>query len=196
MITRERIRYFLMLAVVLICASLVVVVLFYQRTDEPAQELKDIVMQSDVTLHELNYTETEDGVARWNLVADSADHDVNKEMTVIENVRLKLFDQDEAGDVELTAKTGTIDSAMSKVHASGDVVITTQNGYRFTSNSVDFVGKSSKDGQISTADAVKITSENFVITGVGLAGDLGNGRFVLKKNVTAIYYPQPFNGGQ
>ncbi len=196
MTTRASIRYFLVLAVVLICASLVVMVLFYKRTDEPVQALQNIVMQADVTLHELNYTETEDGVARWNLVADSAAHDVSKELTMIENIRLKLFDQDEAGDVDLTAKTGTIDSTMNKVHANGDVVITTQNGYRFTSNSVNFVGKSSQDGQITTDDAVKITSDNFVITGVGLSGDLGKGRFVLKKNVTAIYYPKPLQGGQ
>lgn len=193
--TRERIRYFLMLAVVIICASLVAVVLFYQRTDEPEQELKNVVMQADVTLHELNYTETEDGVARWNLIADSAAHDVSKEMTALENIRLKLFDQDEAGDVELTAKTGTINSAMSKVYATGDVVITTQNGYAFASNSVNFVGESSQNGQINTDDKVKITSDNFVITGVGLTGDIGKGKFVLKKDVTAIYYPQPLHGG-
>lgn len=196
MTTRERIRYLMMLAVVLMCASLVVVVLFYQRTDESVQELKNVVMQADVTLHSLNYTETEEGVARWNLVADSAAHDVSKKMTAIENIHLTLFDQDEAGDVELTANTGTIDAAMNDVHARGDVVITTQNGYRFSSDSANFVGKSSRDGQITTNDLVKITGDNFVITGIGLAGDLGEGRFVLKKNVTAIYYPESPHGGQ
>jgi len=196
MTARERIRYILILAVVLICASLLVAVFFYQRTDEVGDVAKDIVMQADVTLHELNYTETEDGVARWNLIADSAAHDVSNEVTAIENIRLKLFSQDEAGDVELTAKSGTINMATSNVYASGDVVITTQNGYQFMSDAVAFAGKSSQDGKITTDKAVKITNKNFIVNGVGLTGDLASGKFVLKKNVAATYYPTARDGGQ
>lgn len=191
---RERIRYLLILAVVAICAAIVVVVLLHDRVEEPLQTLPEVAMKADVTLHELNYTESEDGVARWNLVADSAAHDVDKDTTAIENLHLKLFKQQQAGDVVLTARSGSINMTTRQVHAQGDVVITTQNGYRFTTNSVDFAGKSSTDGRITTDDEVHITSDSFSITGRGLTGDLGNGRFLLKKNVTAVYFPQAVKG--
>ncbi|OQY19979.1 MAG: LPS export ABC transporter periplasmic protein LptC [Desulfobacteraceae bacterium 4572_35.1] len=192
---RAHIRYFLIMAVVAICAALVVAVLLYDRVQQPEQVLQDVVMQADVTLHELNYTESENGLARWNLVADSAAHDVAEETTAIGNVRLKLFNQEQFGDVELTANTGTINMTTRQVHAKGDVIITTQNGYRFTTDSVDFAGNSTENGVITTDEEVHITSAGFSITGTGLVGDIAGGTFVLKKNVTAVYYPQAVKGG-
>jgi LPS export ABC transporter protein LptC len=193
---RDRLRYVLMAAVVAICAALIAVVFFYNRVSLPVEIIADVAMQADVTLSRVNYTESENGVAKWNLIADSAAHDVKDERTDLKNVQLTLFDQENTGDVVLTAKTGVLNMNTRRVDARGDVVIATQSGYRFTSDSASFQGESAHDGTISTDDKIKIVTDKFIITGTGLRGDLARGKFTIKNKVTAIYSPQSTNGGQ
>lgn len=188
---RERIRYLLILSVVAICAVLLVVIFFYDRSSSPTELLDDIVVDADVTLHEFHYTETENGVVRWTLTSDSAAHDFSAQATVMQNVRLQLFNQEEAGDVVLTAKTGMADLVTREVRVRGDVVITTQNGYRFVSESVVFQGDSSQGGVIITDDVVHISSNQLEITGTEMRVDLSQGTFILKEDVTAVYLSQP-----
>ncbi|MEA3464711.1 MAG: LPS export ABC transporter periplasmic protein LptC [Thermodesulfobacteriota bacterium] len=192
--SRERVRYLLMISVVAICAALLVVIFFYDRSSSPPELIDDVVMDADVALSEFNYTETENGVARWTLTADSAAHAFSSDMTVMQNVRLQLFDQEEAGDVVLTAKTGKANFATSDVNVRGDVIITTQNGYRFESDSVVFHGDSLKDGVVVTDDFVHIYSDQLEITGIGMRVDLSASTFILKHNVIAVYLSLPSKG--
>ncbi len=196
MINRERIRYILMLVVVAICASIIVVVLFVDRTVVTTSDIEDVVMTADVTLNQLNYTETKNGVAQWNIIADSAAHDMAKGVTEVDNIRMRLFNQQQVGEVLLTAKTGTINLAKHYVVARGDVVLVTENGLSFVSDSVTFTGNSAESGIITTDDRVKIKSDQFELNGTGMSGDIAQGIFTLKNDVAAVYYPQQVNGGQ
>jgi LPS export ABC transporter protein LptC len=196
MIRREHIRRLLVLALLAVCAVLLVFILFYNRTSSPTEVLDDVVMEADVALQEFRYTETEQGDVKWTLTADSAAHDFTTEATRIENVRLQLFDQPQAGEVVLTSKSGTANLDTQVVHVLGDVVITTENGYRFESDSVTFYGNDSESGVITTEDPVHITSAQLDLSGAGMVLDAGKGTLKLKDRVSAIYYPQPREGEQ
>ncbi len=191
MITRERLRYVLISVVIIFCSVLIVRVVFYDRTPTPADVIEGIVVEADVALRKFSYTETEAGIAQWTLNADSAEHDFTEDITIMENVRLDVFNQGEAGDVHLTSKTGRANLNTRDVTVRGNVIITTGNGYQFESESVTFHGQASDDGVVVSDDFVRITSQQFDITGRGLEVDLAHGTFLIKENVTAVYLPQP-----
>lgn len=171
-------------------------VIYFDRAPDPTDVLKDMVVEADVALSDFNYTETEAGVAQWTLDADSAEHDFSEDVTVMDTVRLQVFNQGEAGDVHLTANTGRANLNTREVTVRGNVVVTTENGYQFESESVTFLGQASEDGVVESDEVVRITSEQIEITGRGLEVDLAKGTFLIKENVTAIYLAQPVKGGQ
>lgn len=191
MITRERLRYLLISVVIVFCSVLIVRVVFYDRAPTVADVIEGIVVEADVALREFSYTETEAGIAQWTLNADSAEHDLTEDITIMENVRLDVFNQGEAGDVHLTSKTGRANLNTRDVSVRGNVIITTGNGYQFESESVTFHGQASDDGVVVSDDTVRITSQQLDITGRGLEVDLAHGTFLIKENVTAVYLPQP-----
>jgi|LGOV01.1.fsa_nt_gb LPS export ABC transporter protein LptC len=191
MISRERLRYVLISVVIVFCSVLIVRVVFYDRAPTPADVIEGIVVEADVALREFSYTETEAGVAQWTLNADSAEHDFSEDVTIMKNVRLDVFNQGEAGDVHLTAKTGRANLSTRDVTVRGSVIITTGNGYQFESESVTFHGQASDDGVVVSDESVRITSQQLDISGRGLEIDLAHGTFLIKEDVTAVYLPQP-----
>lgn len=194
MISRDRLRFILMALVVIICSVLLIRVIYYDRAPDPSDVMDGVVVEADVALSEFSYTETEAGVAQWTLNADSAEHDFTDDVTVMDTVRLQVFDQGEMGDVHLTANTGRANLNTRKVTVRGNVVITTENGYTFESETVTFDGQASEDGVVESDEDVRITSEQIEITGRGLGVDLAKGTFLIKENVTAIYLVQPVKG--
>lgn len=196
MISRERLRLLLISIVIIFCSVLIVRVVFYDRAPSTADVIEGIAIEADVALREFSYTETEAGVAKWTLKADSAEHDFSEDVTILENVRLDVFNQGEAGDVHLTSKSGRANLNTRDVTVRGNVIITTENDYQFESESVTFHGQASDDGVVVSEDAVRITSQQLEITGRGIEVDLAHGTFLIKKNVTAVYLPQPVKRGQ
>lgn len=196
MISRDRLRYLLISSVIIICSVLLIRIVFYDRAPKPADMIEGMTVDADVALREFSYTESESGVVKWTLNADSADHDFSDDSTTMDNVRLDVFNQGEAGDVHLTAKTGRANLTTRDVTVRGTVVITTQNGYTFESESVTFHGQASEDGVVVSDDPVRITSQQLEITGRGLEVDLAQGTFLIKENVTAVYLAQPVKRGQ
>ena len=193
---REYIRRFLVLAFVALCAVLLVFILFYERIAPMTEVIEDVVMEADVTLRSFNYTETVDGVAHWTLTADSAAHDFTTEQSVLKNVRMRLYDQQQLGDVVLTARFGTAHLPKQLVVAEGDVVIVSGNGYRLTTNSVIYRGMDSSAGVIVANEHVNITSAQLELAGTGLTLDVAKKTMTLEQNVTAVFYPQQIERGE
>lgn len=195
MITRDRLRYILISFVIIFCSVLLLRVVFYDRAPISEEIIEGIVVDADVALSEFSYTESEAGLAQWTLNADRAEHDLTEDVTIMENVRLNVFNQGEAGDVNLTGNTGRANLNTRDVMVRGNVIITTQNGYKFESESVTFHGQASDDGVVVSDDPVRITSQQLEITGRGLEVDLSQGTFLVKEDVTAVYLAQPVKRG-
>lgn len=193
--SRKALRRLLMLALIVTCSVVLVFILFHDRVPLPETVLDRTVMDADVALRKFNYTESEHGVALWTLTADSAAHDLGTETTAMHNVQLEMFNQAQAGDVVLTAKSGIAELASQRIQVAGDVVITTGNGYRFSTDSLTFQGNSSTQGLVSTDDVVHVRSEQLTLTGSGMLLDLGRGTLKLHHQVSATCFPQAIKEG-
>nr|WP_320050630.1 LPS export ABC transporter periplasmic protein LptC [uncultured Desulfuromonas sp.] len=190
MIQREKIRRFLIVALLSICTVLLVFVLFYDKTPSTVDVIEDVVMDADVELKTFHYTETVDGVAHWTLTGESAAHDFNQDQTRIDKVRMELFDQKNLGDVVLTADQGMALLSQEQVDVSGNVVIRTENGYTMKTDQATYFGNRSQGGMIESALEVDIRSGQLELHGTGLSMDIEGRRMQLKQAVSATFYPQ------
>lgn len=134
----------------------------------------------DLSLEEISYTETRDGIPRWTLVADSAAHSVGEGRTRIANVRMTFHDVDEQGDVTLTAREGTLRTETREVEVEGDVIVRSPQGYTFFTDRLEY---RESDRRIRTEDPVRIVSETMELTGRGMLLDVEDRTFVLLRDV-------------
>lgn len=191
---RDYIRRFLVVALLAICAVLLVLILFYEKFSSPSDVIEDVVMEADVELKTFNYTETVDGVPHWTLTGESAAHDFNQDQTHITQVRMQLYDQKDLGDVVLTAREGMALLSEQQVAVDGDVVIQSGNGYTVKTDHATYFGNRSQAGVIESQVPVQIRSEQLQLNGVGLVFDIGARTMHMNSDVSAVFYPQSTEG--
>lgn len=191
---REYIRRILVFALVAVCAVLIAFVLFYDRLSPTTEVIEDVVMEADVSLSAFNYTETVDGITQWTLVADSAAHDFTSEQSLLQNLNMRLYNQEQFGDVVLTAQTGKALLSNQQVTAEGDVVIVTDNGYQLVTDSLIYRGMDSLGGVVVAKDKVQITSAQLQLSGAGLTLDIAKKAMKLERDVVATFYPNAEKG--
>ncbi len=180
MLKRFSVRHLLGLSILILSAVLIVALASHQRERAPEETIVHLPKDVDLALHEIHYTETREGVRRWTLVADSAQHMVGEAVTYIENIRMTFFDLEGHGDVLLTAREGALHSEAGEVEVMGDVVVVSPAGYSFYTERARFYDA---DDQIRTEEAVRIVSETMELTGKGMELSLRDHTFVLLDDI-------------
>ena len=79
--------------IVLMALSLALTVVHNFRGGLPEEILDALPKNVDLALKKIDYTETRDGVRRWNLTADSAEYNVKSGTTVVQNVSMTFYDE-------------------------------------------------------------------------------------------------------
>jgi LPS export ABC transporter protein LptC len=176
------IRHLLGLAILILSGVLIAVLVSNQRERIPEETIATLPKDVDLSLHEIHYTETREGVRRWTLVADSAEHAVGDGVTHIENIRMTFFDMESHGDVLLTAREGNLYTETGEVEVLGDVVVVSPAGYSFYTDRARFYDA---DGEIRTEDAVRIVSETMELTGKGMRLSVRDHTFDLLADIKA-----------
>ncbi len=158
-------RNILGFAILSMALLLALTVLRNFRGGTPEEILEALPENVDLALKKIDYTETREGVRRWNLIADSADYNVKKGTSAIQNVLMTFYNEkgDEAGT--LTAQRGETESDSKMVSVYGDVVVTGVQGYTFYADQLDY---SDASRVISTESPVRIVTERMELTGKGL----------------------------
>jgi len=151
--------------IVLMVLSLVLAVLRNFRGGLPEEILEALPKNVDLALKKIDYTETREGVRRWNLIADSADYNVKSGTTVVQNVFMTFYDEKGVEAGTLTAQSGETQSDNKKVTVHGDVVIKSSRNYTFYADRLDY---SDVTRMISTDSPVHIVSSRMDLTGKGL----------------------------
>jgi LPS export ABC transporter protein LptC len=96
------------------------------------------------------------------------------------DLHVDFYDRDGTQTSVLVADSGLIREGKQRVEALGNVVVTTQQGVKLTTESLRWDPQSAK---IVTDDFVTITKGQDVITGYGLEADQELKHFVIKKKV-------------
>jgi LPS export ABC transporter protein LptC len=95
-------------------------------------------------------------------------------------VRVDFYDREGNHTSVLVADSGLIQEKRQNVEALGNVVVTTEEGIKLETQSLEWNPQKRK---IVTNDFVKITKKTDVITGYGLEADEELKHFVIKKSV-------------
>lgn len=137
----------------------------------PDQEVTDFVL-----------TETDQGAPQWTLHSKYAATYTTRSLVVARGIRVDFFDADGKRSSELTAREGEIHQDTRDMNARGNVVLTTAEGTRMTTQEMHF----SNAQQLITSDKlVRVDREGSTLAGVGFSSDPNLSRFEFKSQVDA-----------
>jgi len=184
--SNRTLRNFLVAGILLLsCALVATILLRYRGHDLPdAADLAPV--RADLSLEQVDYTETRDGKAVWTLRADSAAHDCSQDRTQVENIHLVFFRQDRLGDMELTAKTGEWRAQQGELDVRDEVVVHSQVGYTCYADRLTY---SEKDRMIRTDGPVRLVGGTMEIRGTGMELDVDHNRVRLLSDVWSRWLP-------
>lgn len=180
-------RHLIGLVIFVLSALLAGLIFRNYRGPGKAEVISALPQNVDLSLRQIQYTETREGVRRWTLVADSAAHSAGAGVTRIENVRMTFYDIQGQEKMTLSAKEGTLTTATREVEVHGDVVVRTPQGYAlFTERLLYQEGAR----QIRTEAPVRILSQAMELTGKGMELDVEKNTYVLLTDVKGRWNPQ------
>src|SRR3990167_864558 len=138
--------------------------------------------KADIRIEKARYVETRDGRTEWELEADSAQYFKDDNLTVFENVRVVFYSQNGI-NYTLEGKKGRLRNDTKDMDVSGDVVVTSGDGYKLKTDSLRY---SAAVKQITSKDRVVFTGPNIKIEGIGLLADMITDRVLVLANVRTV----------
>ena len=138
----------------------------------PDQEVTDFVL-----------TETDQGAPKWTHHAKYAATYTSRTLVVARDIRLDFFDEKGARSSELTAREGEIQQDTRDMTARGNVVLTTSEGTRMTTQEMRF---SNTAQLITSTKLVRVEREGSTLEGVGFSSDTDLRHFEFKSQVDAL----------
>jgi LPS export ABC transporter protein LptC len=166
MIKSNKIRQLLALFIVVATLSLAVVIaLKVYREKATAELLRKLPQNIDVALRKVHFTETKDGIKKWDLVADQAEYDKSREVTHLTGVRLVVAGGRATGDITLTAGRADYYNTSRDVRLDGKVLAKSVSGMEFTTESAAYNAARSV---IFTSSRVKFADGTLNVEGVGM----------------------------
>jgi LPS export ABC transporter protein LptC len=182
MIRKLNIRNLLALVILVLAGALTVTVVRNFQGALPEEDLEALPRHIDLSLKEIRYTETSDGLRRWILVADSAAHSVSEGVSRIENIQMTFFDTQGAEDVTLSARSGSFQVDSREVEVHGDVVVKSSQGFALYTEQLTY---RESDRMIRTDAAVRMVSDRMALTGSGMILSVVDHNLVLLSAVRA-----------
>ncbi len=170
MVKKVKGRHLLGLLILLVLLGLGFVFMRGLQTMEPEQILERVPENVDLALQKFSYTETQGGVRRWTVQAESAVYDRQNETTQIEDLQVIFFDPSgQSEQVILTARQGRIDVAARYLEVWDEVVVTTDDGGMLHTERLQY----RDDEKLITTDAdVRYESPGMLILGRGMNLDV------------------------
>ena len=184
----NNIRRFLAIAAVLASLLVIATIAFrMQKGDAPKPGVAKLPVQVDVALQKVHYTETWQGVKRWDLSADRAEYNKQTDLTSLTGVRLLIAGDQAGGDMQVTADRADYQNGKRDVTLIGNVRGKSSKGISFSTSRVTYVAARS---QLETSEPVRFTEAGLELEGVGMEFHTQTRRVRLLKDVRAVYRPQ------
>ncbi len=136
-----------------------------------------------VRLKDIRYTSTRYGDLEWELEAEEALR--TKERGVMELSAVRMVFYEKAGKRHtLKANEALFSDASGDVEARGRVALTSDDGSGLRTESLAYTHQSKK---LSSKVRVEIFYNGVEAVGIGMLADMDTGRFVLLKDVRAVF---------
>ncbi len=155
-----------------ILGSLGAVVFFVWQALAPVSGEKDPLAKPDATadlkLDRVHYTETREGIKEWELEADSAAYNREKETIVLEKIRGTFYGKNQESYV-LVGERGRFNTKTKVIEVYDGVKIDSSHGYRFRTKSIQY---RADQRELTTSDRVEIKGPDMQMEGVGMVVEL------------------------
>jgi lipopolysaccharide export system protein LptC len=142
---------------------------------------KDANTAADLTLEDIHYVETKGKKKEWELRAKSGQHFREADYTTLEDLAVTFYGE-EGRVITLKGNKGSM-KERKEIEVWGDVVITSSDGYRVTTNSLRYDGAKQ---QITTEDPVMLEGKGVEVRGVGLVVDLKTKKISILRKVQTV----------
>lgn len=119
----------------------------------------------DVVLKSARFSEIQDGLVVWELVAEQADYDKKGDTAYLSVIRMVFPRTRSHGSVTVTADYGEYSTLTKNIRLNGHVQAVTEDGARFTTSSIMYTGASD---QFSTSYPVVFRQQRLVLNAVGM----------------------------
>lgn len=170
-----------LVAVILVAAT---VLLRLQSETAPKLSVRKLPLQVDISLEKFHYTETKQGVKRWELSAERAEYNKKADITSLTGVKLMVAGGGKAGALTITADRAEYNNGTRNVTLTGNVRGASEKGFSFSTPRVSYVAARS---QLETEERVRFADAGSELEGVGMVFHTQTRRFELKKDVSAVY---------
>lgn len=184
----NNIRRFLVI-VASVAALGVVGTIVYRMHQErvPSRKVPKLPLKVDVSLQRVHFTETKQGVKRWDLSANRAEYNRESDSTALLGVRLVVAGSSSTGDLQVTADRADYRNSTRDVVLSGNVLGRSASGIEFSTPRVTYVAARS---QLETDQPVRFRDGGLQLAGTGMEFQTQTRRVKLMKDVSAVYRPQ------
>ena len=119
---------------------------------------------ADMRLKKIRFVEDKQGQKTWELEAESVHQYQEQNIMVLEDVKVTFYAK-EGRIIHLTSKQGKVYQDSKNVDLSGDVVLTSSDGYQLKTHSASY---RHSEKTVSTSDPVEIEGEQIRLTGRGM----------------------------
>ena len=175
--------------IILICMGFVVLAvggyLLFGGDGDEAEEIIPEVAQAaetaDLTLEEIHYVETKGDKKEWELRAKSGQHFRKDDYTTLEDLTVTFYAED-GRVITLSGDKGSM-KGRKEIKVWGDVVVTSSDGYRVSTNSFRYVDEKR---QITTEDPIMLEGKGVKVKGVGAVVDLETKEVSILRNVLIV----------
>jgi LPS export ABC transporter protein LptC len=142
---------------------------------------KEASTSADLTLEDIHYVETKGKKKEWELKAKSGQHFREADITTLEDLAVTFYA--EGGRIiTLKGNKGSM-KERKEIKVWGNVVITSSDGYRVTTNSLRY---DRERQEITTEDPVVLDGKGVEVRGVGLVVDLKTKKISILRKVQTV----------
>jgi len=187
MINPGKIRQILAIAIiaaVLAIASAIALKAYRGMRSGPV--LPSLPKNIDVSLQKIHYTETKDGVKKWDLVADKAELDKVEDVVRLSGIRLEVAVGGKTGDIVLTSDRANYFTKSKNVDLLGNVTAKNASGMEFTTARASYLANKSL---IRTVDKVRFSDGSMKLQGTGMEFKVETRMLKIFKDVTVDFVP-------
>ena len=179
----KRLKIAILLSIVLIGAIVLVSLranLRARKTSNAVEKMSKVSTDgADMQLKKIRFVEDKQGQKTLELEADSVHQYQEQNIMVLEDVKLTFYAK-EGRIIHLTAKQGKVYQDSKNVDVSGDVVLTSSDGYQLKTQSASY---RHSEKTVSTQDPVEIEGEQLRLTGKGMLVNVDDKTFKILSDV-------------
>jgi LPS export ABC transporter protein LptC len=168
----KRIRLAILVCMILISGAVLASLLFKlhgrREIKEPEPIPKETAVDAKMFLEQIRFVEDKQGRKTWELEAKSIEQHEDQDIIDLNDVKVTVYTK-EGRSFVMTGKRARVNQKSKDAKLSGNVTLTTNDGYRLRTESVAYHHEKK---QIDTSDPVEIEGEEFRVQGQGLFVDI------------------------